>query len=72
MRIGCPKEIKLQEFRVGMTPTTAREAVAHGHEVTVETKAGNGAGFTDADYFASGAKIAETAVTAPQLVLKAA
>lgn len=61
MKIGCPKEIKPQEFRVGLTPTAAREAVTHGHQVTVETNAGTGAGFTDADYIAAGAKIAATA-----------
>ena len=52
MHIGCPKEIKPQEYRVGITPNAAREAVAHGHKVTVETNAGTGAGFTDADYVA--------------------
>ena len=36
MKIGCPKEIKPQEFRVGVTPTTAGEEVRHGHEVFVE------------------------------------
>ncbi len=61
MHIGCPKEIKPQEFRVGMTPNAVAEAVAHGHTVTVETAAGIGAGFTDADYIAAGAKIAATA-----------
>ena len=61
MKIGCPKEIKPQEFRVGMTPDAAREAIAHGHEVLVETNAGNGAGFSDADYKAVGAKIIGTA-----------
>jgi alanine dehydrogenase len=61
MKIGCPKEIKPQEFRVGMTPTAAREAVAHGHDVLIETKAGMGAGFTDADYIAAGAVIVDTA-----------
>lgn len=61
MKIGCPKEIKPQEFRVGMTPIAAREAVAHGHEVLVETGAGLGAGFADADYIAAGAKIAADA-----------
>jgi alanine dehydrogenase len=61
MKIGCPKEIKPQEFRVGLTPHAAREAIAHGHEVTVETGAGAGAGFTDADYTAAGAHIAATA-----------
>ena len=61
MRIGCPKEIKPQEFRVGMTPAAAREAVLHGHAVLVETNAGTGAGFPDADYVAAGAEIAATA-----------
>ncbi|MCR9149349.1 MAG: alanine dehydrogenase [Rhodobacteraceae bacterium] len=61
MKIGCPKEIKPQEFRVGLTPNAAREAVAHGHEVIVETGAGAGAGFSDADYTAAGARIVDTA-----------
>ena len=61
MKIGCPKEIKPQEFRVGMTPNAAREAVAHGHQVLVESGAGIGAGFTDADYTAVGAQILPTA-----------
>ncbi|MDX8352762.1 alanine dehydrogenase [Cognatiyoonia sp. IB215182] len=61
MHIGCPKEIKPQEFRVGLTPNAAREAVAHGHQVTVETSAGVGAGFSDDDYINAGAAIAGTA-----------
>ncbi len=61
MKIGCPKEIKPQEFRVGMTPAAAQEAIGHGHEVLVETGAGIGAGFADADYSAIGAKILPTA-----------
>jgi len=61
MHIGCPKEIKPQEFRVGITPNAAREAVKAGHTVTVETQGGIGAGFTDEDYIAAGAKIAGTA-----------
>lgn len=61
MKIGCPKEIKPQEFRVGMTPDAAREAVTNGHEVIIETKAGLGAGFADADYVAAGARIVDTA-----------
>ncbi|HDR27688.1 alanine dehydrogenase [Rhodovulum sp.] len=61
MHIGCPKEIKPQEYRVGLTPDAAREAVAHGHEVLVEQGAGLGAGFADADYTAAGAMLAETA-----------
>jgi alanine dehydrogenase len=54
MKIGCPKEIKPQEFRVGMTPNAAREAVAHGHTALIEAGAGVGSGFTDADYIAAG------------------
>jgi alanine dehydrogenase len=61
MHIGCPKEIKPQEFRVGLTPNAAREAIAHGHTVTVETNAGTGAGFPDSDYTDAGAAIAATA-----------
>lgn len=61
MHIGCPKEIKPQEFRVGLTPNAAREAINHGHQVTVETGAGVGAGFPDADYIAAGVNIVDTA-----------
>jgi alanine dehydrogenase len=61
MHIGCPKEIKPQEFRVGMTPNAAHEAVNHGHKVTIETGAGAGAGFSDDDYIAAGAEIAASA-----------
>lgn len=61
MKIGCPKEIKPQEFRVGMTPNAAREAVNHGHEVLIQSSAGAGAGFEDADYEAAGAIILPTA-----------
>lgn len=61
MKIGCPTEIKPQEFRVGMTPDAAREAVSHGHEVVIQRGAGLGAGFTDEDYAAAGAVILDTA-----------
>jgi len=61
MKIGCPKEIKPQEYRVGMTPNAAGEAVAHGHQVVIETGAGIGAGFDDAAYEAAGATILPTA-----------
>ncbi|MCC0065042.1 MAG: alanine dehydrogenase [Defluviimonas sp.] len=61
MKIGCPKEIKPQEFRVGMTPAAAHEAIAHGHEVVIETGAGVGAGFADAAYAEVGAGILGTA-----------
>ena len=61
MKIGCPSEIKPQEFRVGMTPNAAREAITHGHSVLIQTGAGVGAGFADADYVAAGAEIARNA-----------
>jgi len=61
MIIGCPKEIKPQEFRVGMTPNAAHEAVVHGHTVLIETNAGAGAGFDDDQYIAAGARIVDTA-----------
>lgn len=61
MKIGCPTEIKPQEFRVGMTPNAAQEAVNHGHEVVLQSGAGKGAGFEDTDYQAAGAEIIDTA-----------
>jgi alanine dehydrogenase len=61
MKIGCPTEIKPQEFRVGMTPDAAREAVNHGHQALVQKGAGLGAGFTDEDYISAGAAIIDTA-----------
>ncbi|WP_299613145.1 alanine dehydrogenase [uncultured Tateyamaria sp.] len=61
MHIGCPTEIKAQEYRVGLTPNAAHEAVAHGHSVSVQTGAGKGAGFEDADYVAAGATILDSA-----------
>ena len=61
MLIGVPKEIKNHEYRVGMTPTSVKEAVRNGHEVWVQANAGSGIGATDADYTAAGAKIIATA-----------
>ncbi|UWQ92025.1 alanine dehydrogenase [Rhodobacteraceae bacterium M382] len=61
MKIGCPTEIKPQEFRVGMTPDAAREAVNHGHSALIQKGAGTGAGFSDEDYVAAGATIIDTA-----------
>src|SRR5690606_4064149 len=61
MRVGCPKEIKDHEYRVGLTPAAVREYVAHGHEVLVETMAGSGIGADDVAYVAAGARIAATA-----------
>ncbi len=61
MRVGTVKEIKNHEYRVGLTPESVRELTAHGHEVWVETGAGNGIGAADADYQAAGATIKATA-----------
>ena len=58
MRVGCPKEIKNHEYRVGLTPGSVREYAAHGHEVLVETGAGAGIGADDNAYRAAGARIA--------------
>lgn len=63
MRVGTVREIKNHEYRVGLTPESARELVAHGHEVWVETGAGNGIGATDGDYETAGATIQPDART---------
>src|SRR5215213_10181795 len=57
MRIGVPKEIKVHEYRVGLTPASVAELVAAGHEVVVETGAGNGIDCPDAAYRKGGAEI---------------
>ena len=59
MRIGIPKEIKVHEYRVGLTPWSVAELTLHRHDVIVETNAGAGIGFTDSDYRDAGAKIAD-------------
>ncbi len=61
MRIGVPKEIKIHEYRVGLVPSSVLELVHHGHEVLVQAGAGLGAGLTDADYVAAGAKMVDSA-----------
>jgi alanine dehydrogenase len=63
MRIGCPTEIKNREYRVGLTPESAKELVAHGHEVWIESGAGLGIGASDAEYKAAGAAIRDDAAT---------
>ncbi|CAN7609093.1 alanine dehydrogenase [Paenibacillus sp. LjRoot153] len=60
MIIGVPKEIKNNEFRVGMTPSSVLSYKHAGHEVRIETLAGDGIGFTDEDYVAAGATIVAT------------
>ncbi|MEL6778331.1 MAG: alanine dehydrogenase [Cyanobacteria bacterium J06597_16] len=61
MDIGVPKEIKDQEFRVGLSPASVQALCDLNHTVVVETGAGQGAGFSDEDYIAAGAKIAADA-----------
>jgi len=61
MLIGVPKEIKAQEYRVGLVPENVRELVSRGHEVVVETGAGIGISASDAHYVAAGATIIPTA-----------
>lgn len=63
MLIGCPTEVKPQEFRVGLRPDAAREARAHGHDVLIQSGAGLGSGYTDAAYIEAGAEIAPDATT---------
>jgi alanine dehydrogenase len=58
MHIGCPKEIKNHEYRVGLVPSSVAELVRHGHKVSIETGAGLGSGLSDAEYIAAGATIA--------------
>ncbi|MBW4652866.1 MAG: alanine dehydrogenase [Kaiparowitsia implicata GSE-PSE-MK54-09C] len=64
MEIGVPKEIKDLEFRVGLSPASVRVLTEAGHTVAVETQAGAGSGFTDAEYEAVGAHIVPTAAAA--------
>lgn len=68
MIIGCPKEVKPQEYRVGMTPQAVAEAVRRGHSVLIQAGAGAGSGFEDDSYTAVGAEIV---LTAPELFERA-
>jgi len=73
MRVGVPREIKPDEYRVGLPPTAVREYVAHGHEVIVEAGAGEGAGYADAAYVKAGAKIVPDAAavfSGAQMIVK--
>ncbi len=63
MRIGVPKEIKVREYRVGLTPDGAAELTLAGHEVIVQATAGDGVGFSDDAYIAAGARIAPDAAS---------
>ena len=72
MLVGVPKEIKDNEYRVAMTPAGVQQLVEQGHDVLVETKAGDGSRFTDDQYARVGAKIVPTAADAwgAKLVIK--
>ena len=73
MKIGCPREIKTHEYRVGLTPESVAELVADGHEVLVEAGAGLGIGASDAEYTEAGATIlpnAEGVFRAAEMVVK--
>jgi alanine dehydrogenase len=61
MRVGVPREIKNNEFRVAITPAGVHELVRRGHEVFIEREAGVGCSITDADFVAAGARILDTA-----------
>jgi alanine dehydrogenase len=73
MRIGVPKEIKNNEYRVGLTPESVAELVHHGHDLLVESGAGIGIGASDEDYVAAGAEIAADAAAvfgAAEMIVK--
>jgi alanine dehydrogenase len=61
MKIGLPKEIKNNEYRVGLVPSGVKALTAEGHAVLVETEAGAGSGFSDNEYLAAGAQVARSA-----------
>ena len=73
MLVGVPKEIKIHEYRVGMTPSSVRELIHHGHQVVVETNAGGGIGFDDDSYRAVGAEVlgsAEEVFAVAEMIVK--
>jgi len=73
MRIGVPKEIKNNEFRVGLVPASVRELVGHGHEVFIQTTAGLGIGVTDEEFVKAGAQIlpdAPSVFEAAEMIVK--
>jgi alanine dehydrogenase len=61
MKIGCPKEVKEHEYRIGLTPAAAKAYVESGHEVLMERGAGTGSGIMDAEYASAGARILDSA-----------
>ena len=67
MKVGVPKEIKNNEFRVGLTPDSVYEVVGRGHEVVLERGAGEGIGAVDVHYEAAGAKVVDSAAAVFEL-----
>ena len=73
MLIGVPTEIKADEYRVALTPSGVRELVEHGHEVVVQSGAGEGSAIADGDYEAQGASIvadADAVFGAAEMIVK--
>ena len=73
MKVGVPTEIKTDEYRVALTPSGVRELVEHGHEVVVQSGAGEGSAISDDDYRRQGAEIlpdAATVFAAADMVVK--
>ncbi|OJU84852.1 MAG: alanine dehydrogenase [Solirubrobacterales bacterium 70-9] len=73
MKIGVPSEVKVQEYRVAMTPAGVRELTDHGHEVVIQAGAGAGSAISDADYVAQGAEIlpdAASVFAAAEMIVK--
>ncbi|MDP9198076.1 MAG: alanine dehydrogenase, partial [Pseudomonadota bacterium] len=73
MKIGCPKEIKIHEYRVGLVPAGVRELTSAGHTVVIETGAGSGIGISDDAYKAAGATVlpdAASVFAAAEMIVK--
>jgi len=73
VKIGCPKEIKVHEYRVGLVPAGVRELTSAGHEVVVETGAGAGIGIGDDAYRSAGAKVlpdAKSVFSTAEMIVK--
>ena len=70
MRVGVPREIKVHEYRVGLTPTAVRELVARGHQALVERGAGAGIGAADPTYEKAGATIVDDVYSDAELIVK--
>ena len=73
MKIGCPKEIKNQEYRVGLIPATVKELTKLGHSVFIQESSGIGSGFLDSEYESAGAQIlsnAEKVFSNSEMIIK--